>query len=134
MENLVYALVQVVHNIGAVMIVGGGAAAVWIASEGAMKRRFVIAIAIGWAVQAISGAAFGATSYYYYGQFPDIHGIAVAALVIKMVSAVTGFALAVIYLRWAMEWEDYQRYVARHTLFGLGLLALTAAAFLRWFS
>lgn len=134
MENLVYALIQVVHNAGALAVAGAGAAAVWIAGEGAMKRRLVTIVAIGWVVQAASGGAFGAASYYFYGEFPDIHGTAVAALVIKVACVLAGFSLAIIYLRWATDWEDYQRHVARHTLFGLGALALTAAAFLRWFS
>ncbi|KAF0191684.1 MAG: hypothetical protein FD165_1407 [Gammaproteobacteria bacterium] len=134
MEDLVYALVQVAHNFGAAMVVGGSAAAVWFVSDDAILRRLALLVAVGWALQAASGAAFGATSFYYYGEFPDIHGTAIAALVIKVLCAMTGFVLAVVYMKWAADWEEYQRYVARHTLFGLGALAFTAAAFLRWFS
>ena len=47
----------------------------------------------GWAAQAASGGAFGFVSWLYYGRFPDIHGIAVAAL------AATALTAAAV-LRW----------------------------------
>jgi hypothetical protein len=88
----------------------------------------------GWAAQAISGAAFGAVSYAYYGQFPDLHGIAVAALVTKMACAFAGFALAATYLRRHAAWTARRCRRAWNALLGLAATALIAAAFLRWFS
>lgn len=130
-QNLAYSATQIVHNFGAVAVVGGAACALaWRAA--AVQRRLAWIVLIGWATQAASGATFGAISLYYYGKFPDIHGIAMAALGVKMVCAAAGFALA--------AWQLFvhhpvapgrQAWVA---LFGLGTLALSSAAVLRWFS
>lgn len=130
-QSLSYASTQVVHNFGAVAVVGGAACA--LASHDARaQRRLTWLILIGWAVQAASGATFGAISFYNYGRFPDIHGIAIVALGIKMTCAALGFFLA--------AWALYARpsAVARRrglfVLLGFGALALTSAAVLRWFS
>ena len=135
LQNLAYALTQVVHNFGAVAIVGGaiygrslrGAAA-------SALRRSAWLILIAWSAQAISGAGFGAISYAYYGQFPDIHGIAVAALYLKMACAFLGFALAVAMLRAQARWPGTRQAAVWSGQAMLGVVALTAAAFLRWFS
>lgn len=134
MEDLSYALIQVAHNFGAVAVVGGSAAALWFVTDDVLRRRLAWLAAIGWAVQGASGASFGATSYYYYGEFPDIHGLALAALLIKMACAAAGFVLAVLYIRSARDWTEQRRRTVWHSIFGLGVVALTAAAFLRWFS
>ena len=85
-------------------------------------------------MQALSGLGFGTISYIYYGQFPDIHGIAVAALYLKMASAVFGIGVSIAFLRNRNVW-DKRRQVATWTALTLfGVVALTAAAFLRWFS
>ncbi len=90
-ENLAYAGVQLVHNFGAVAVVGGAAAGRWLApGDAGAHRRLAWLVLAGWAAQAASGALFGAVSLYYYGALPDIHGVAVAALRIKVAAAVVG--------------------------------------------
>lgn len=135
LQDLGYALVQVAHNFGAVAVVGGAAFMLYMAPQPApLQRKFVWLVGFGWGTQVLSGMVFGAISHYYYGKFPDIHDIAIAALVVKMLCAVSGLSMAVLYLRQADGWTDKQRYIAWQTLFALGATALTAAAFLRWFS
>ncbi len=96
MQNLIYALIQVIHNFGAVTVVGTGIAAIWLAHGNAgLRHRLSLLMALAWAVQAASGALFGITTYYFERNLPDIHGIAVDALVVKIVCALTGFILAV---------------------------------------
>ncbi len=130
-QNLAYSATQIVHNFGAVAVVGGAACALaW--REAAVQRRLVWLVFVGWVTQAASGATFGAISYYHYGEFPDIHGIALAALGIKMACAASGFVLAA----WQLIVHP-SRIPARPlwgALFGLGALALSSAAVLRWFS
>ncbi|MDH4235241.1 MAG: hypothetical protein OEV15_08930, partial [Gallionella sp.] len=94
--------------------------------------RLAWIVLIGWAAQGASGATFGAISFYHYGKFPDIHDIAVAALGVKMACAALGFALAA-WLLFAHPSEAFNRR-AWLVLFGLGALALSSAAVLRWFS
>ena len=130
-QNLAYAVTQIVHNFGAVAVVGGVVCALaW--RDAAVQRRLAWIVLAGWATQAASGATFGAISFYHYGKFPDIHGIAVAALGVKIICAAFGFTLA--------AWQLFTHPSAvsgRHawiTLFILGALALSSAAVLRWFS
>ena len=135
LQNLSYAIVQVVHNFGAVAIVGGAAFVLYMAPQPApLQRKFAWLVGFGWGTQALSGMVFGAISYYYYGKFPDIHSIAIAALVVKMLCAALGLSMVALYLRYADGWADRQRHLAWQMLFALGATALTAAAFLRWFS
>jgi len=135
LQDFGYALVQVVHNFGAVAVVGGAIAGLYAEKLSAsLQRKLAWLTGIGWAAQAASGAGFGAISYYYYGQFPDIHGIAIAALIIKMLCAATGFVTAAFYLRYAASWPPRIQRTAWQLLVVLGTTALTAAAFLRWFS
>lgn len=135
LQNLAYALTQVVHNFGAVAVVGG---AIYGRSlQGATPsslRRFAWLILVAWSAQAVSGAGFGAVSYAYYGQFPDIHGIAVAALFLKMACAFLGFILAVAMLRARTQGSGMHQTAVWSVQLALGVVALTAAAFLRWFS
>jgi len=99
-----------------------------------LQRKFVWLVGFGWGTQVLSGMAFGAISYYYYGKFPDIHGIAIAALGVKMLCAASGLFLVALYLRYAGIWSDTRRHNAWKVLFTLGTIALASAAFLRWFS
>lgn len=133
-QNLAYALTQVVHNFGAAAVVGGALAALWLAPRTETERFLCILVCLGWAAQLASGSAFGAISYYYYGQFPDISGVAVGALAIKVACAAVGFSLSALLFLRASAWRDPIRRKAWHVLAGLGATALTAAAFLRWFS
>jgi hypothetical protein len=131
-QNLAYALIQVVHNFGAAAVVGLSVSGLWL-RERPIARRLVLLLAVAWAVQAVTGALFGATSYHFYGHFPDIHGIAVDALFIKVGCAVAGFLLAGFACLW---WECAQRHAFPIWLMLclLASVALSSAAFLRWFS
>lgn len=135
LQNLAYALTQVAHNFGAVAVVGGAMLARWPTRQAPeSRRRLAWLVLTGWALQAASGATFGAISFAYYGSLPDIHGIALAALVIKMTCAASGFMLAALYLKREASWSRAQQ---DGTWVGLAILAATAlaaAAFLRWFS
>jgi len=130
-QNLAYGLTQIAHNFGAVAVVGGAISAlVWRDAE--LHRRLAWIVLTGWLVQAVSGATFGAISYYYYSKFPDIHGVAVAALRIKMVSAALGFSLAgLILIKRPADTASRKIWLV---LCLLGILALCSAAILRWFS
>jgi uncharacterized membrane protein HdeD (DUF308 family) len=132
-QNLAYAIVQATHNFGAVAIVGGSIAAVACRDEGIRKKLAWLALA-GWGIQAASGAAFGAVSYYFYHQFPDIARIAVVALAIKMVCVAIGFLLLATYIFRSAGWTTEKMNAVWLVSSALGVTALSAAAFLRWFS
>ena len=135
LQDLGYAIVQVAHNFGAAAVVGGAAFMLYMAPQPVpLQRKFAWLAGFGWGTQVLSGMVFGAISHYYYGKFPDIHGIAIAALVIKILCAVSGLSMVALYLRYADGWTNRQRCIAWQILFALGATALTAAAFLRWFS
>jgi len=130
-QNFAYATAQIAHNFGAVAVEGGAVCALaW--HKISVPRGLAWVVLCGWAAQALSGATLGAISFYYYGKFPEIHGTAIAALGVKMVCAALGFFLA--------AWWLYARPSAASSrrvwlaLCGLGVLALSSAAVLRWFS
>lgn len=133
-ENLAYALVQVVHNFGAVGVLGGALFALWPSPRLEYARTFARLILLAWGAQIASGALFGATSFYYYGELPDLSGVARVALGVKVAAALAGFALAARFLRRGGEWSRAREKRAFRSLMALGVVALTAAAFLRWFS
>jgi len=133
-ENLAYALVQVLHNFGAAAVLGGAVFALWPASRLESGRAFGALVLVAWGVQIASGGLFGLTSLAYYGETPDLSHIAMAALIVKVAAAIGGFVLAATYLLRGSAWT---RAGVRRTFLGLAALAtlaLTAAAFLRWFS
>ncbi len=134
-ENLAYALTQVVHNFGAAAVFGGAVFALWPASRlvGA-GRQFAWLILLAWGAQIASGVLFGVTSFYYYGEMPDLSSVAMTALVVKVAAAVSGFLLAAVYLARSREWGHASVKRTFQGLAALAILALTAAAFLRWFS
>lgn len=134
-QNLAYALVQVAHNFGAVAVTGGAVAG-WAAQRRnpGQGTRLVWLVLAGWALQAASGAGFGLISLAWYGQFPDLHGIAVAALAIKLSCATAGLVLGLLLLRFSAVWSAARRLKAWSGLVGLAATALSAAAFLRWFA
>lgn len=132
-QNLAYAVVQVVHNFGAVATVSGSfAALVW--RDTATRRKLAWLALGGWATQGASGATFGAISYYFYHQFPDISGIAVTALLIKMTCVATGFLLLAAYQLKSERWTAARMNAVWSTSAILSATALSSAAFLRWFS
>ena len=135
MENLCYSVAQVVHNFGAVAVVGGATFTLFPATQTIATHRILAwLVGFGWVAQAMSGMSFAAISYYYYGKLPDIHGIAMAALLIKMLCAVSGLSIVILYLHYSAKLTIEHRHLAWQLLTVLGIIALTAAAFLRWFS
>lgn len=135
LQNLSYAAIQVVHNFGAVAVVGSAVFALWPGQGlGGMRKPLAWIMLMGWGAQAASGGAFGGVSWLYYGRFPDIHGIAVAALRIKMACAAAGFVLVAVYLYRGIGWSERAQLGTWRALATLAVAALTAAAFLRWFS
>lgn len=135
LENLAYALVQVAHNYGAVMALGGAVVGLKLATgQHAWRRRVAWLVLLAWTVQGASGASFGAVSYYYYGEFPDLLGVAQVALIIKITCVILGFAVTAYYLHRNATWNEQQQRRIWHTLAGLAGLALIGAAFLRWYS
>jgi len=136
LQSLSYAVIQVVHNFGAVAVVGSAISAISALGLGSagQGRRLAWINLLGWVAQGISGGAFGAVSWFYYGRFPDIHGIAIGALLIKLACAATGFMLSAMYLYRGKQWREGSRQLIWKLLAVLAIVALTAAAFLRWFS
>ena len=90
---------------------------------------------MGWATQAISGAGFAVVSYHFYGKLPDIHGIAMTVLLLKMLCAVFGLSIIVLYLKNSASSNiQEQSRLVWLVLVTLACTALTSAAVLRWFS
>ena len=139
LQNLAYALTQVGHNLGAVIVVAAPlyavAAAHPVGARGVPVRGVLWLALAGWALQLASGGLFGLVSFHFYGQLPDIHGIAIGALVLKLLCALAAVALIGRALLRRQGRLDGERDAGPwRTLAALGITALTAAAFLRWFS
>ena len=134
LQDISYALVQVAHNFGATAVVGSAVFALQRGVHAPAQRKCAWVAALGWATQALSGMGFGAITYYYYAKPPDIHGLALGALYFKMLCATCALAV----LAWYLLTDKNNTSIFRHHvwqgLFALGTSALTAAAFLRWFS
>lgn len=133
MQNLIYAFIQVLHNFGAAAIIGFSVYG-FMATKAGPKPGLGYLLAMAWLIQGVSGGFFGLTTYYYHHQLPDIHGVAMAALLIKIACVVLGFSIAASYAIW---FKRYSLVFVRGIWIGLtlvGLTALSAAAFLRWFS
>lgn len=135
LQNLAYALVQLAHNFGAVAVTGGAVAGWLIERRAAQQPRGLgWLILAGWGLQAASGAGFGLVSLAYYGHFPDLHGVAVAALAVKLSCATVALILGIFVLKFSGDWPTARRRQSWAALVGLAALALSAAAFLRWFA
>jgi hypothetical protein len=134
MGNFLYTCVQLIHNFGAVTVVGSPAVALWLGHDHkAMQYQLAWLMVLGWAAQGASGAGFGITSIYLKGQIPDVTGVALAALLVKIACALTGFVLAAVYLRTGSGWSPRNQSLLRQIMLGLAATALGAAAFLRWY-
>ena len=132
MESLVYALIQVFHNIGAAAVIGFSAYGVWgETDEITTQRRLFMFTGIAWLVQAISGPSFGVASLYFHGSLPDIHGMAVISLGIKITCVIIGLLLAATLFLQRGAGIPAVKFTSQFTL---GIIALCAAAFLRWYS
>lgn len=133
-QNLAYALVQLAHNFGAVAVTGGAVAGWMTQRRDAVQPPMIWLILAGWTLQAASGAGFGLTSLAYHGQFPDLHGVAVAALLVKLSCATAALILSLFLLKFSGAWPAARRRHVWGVLVGLAATALSAAAFLRWFA
>ncbi|MBN8766727.1 MAG: hypothetical protein J0I76_10405 [Thiobacillus sp.] len=133
-ENLAYALTQVVHNFGAVAVLGGAVFTLWPTPRLEFGRTFGWLILVAWAAQLASGGVFGLVSYHYYGETPDLSSVAMTALVVKIVAAFSGVLLCALFLLRGRSWQPEGVKRSFQGLTVLGVVALTAAAFLRWFS
>lgn len=131
-QNLWYALTQIAHNFGAVVVVAMPLHAICRGIQRPAKPALLVTLA-GWLIQLSSGTLFGLISLFYYGQLPDIHGTAVAALIIKLVCAGLSISLCLFMLRHA-RLNLPSTHLQWLSLSVLGAVALTAAAVLRWFS
>ncbi len=132
-QNLIYATVQAAHNFGAVAVVGGSIGGTRLKGP-SIRRAFAWIALIGWGIQAVSGATFGAVSYYYYGKFPDIGETAWTALFVKMACVALGFMLLAVFVARGAEWPEARKSGVLLASSPLGVIALSAAAVLRWFS
>ena len=133
MQSFLYALIQSIHNIGAVVIVGVGAYGLFFAHQNT-RRVLAVVQALGWSIQGLTGAAFGATTFYFYHQLPDIHGVAILALLIKISCVVSGFVTSALYVLLCSRLSPAISKFAWSMMFGLGVIAISSAAFLRWYS
>jgi hypothetical protein len=131
MGDLPYALVQVVHNLGAASVVAPPVAAIWLSPDVDPRRRLAWLSTASWAVQAATGAGFGAVSFFGKGALPEIEGVALSALLIKVACTVAGLAAGVSLLRRAAA-PAAQTWLWSASL-AAGLGALAGAAFLRWY-
>ena len=83
MGDLIYTCVQLIHNFGAVTVVGSPAAALWLGQDQKVAQPQVAGLMLlGRAARGASGAGFGLTSLYWKGQIPDVAGVALVSLVV----------------------------------------------------
>ena len=148
MGDLLYACVQLIHNMGAAAVVGFPATAWWLGSYkqltslppdhesaiSALQRNLTWLTIVAWLAQIASGAGFGATTYYLKHELPELTGIGLAALGTKIACAIISLFICVVYLRTASRWPAVARLLFWRILFTLGLTSLISAAFLRWYS
>lgn len=137
MTDLIYALIQLGHNLGAVAVAGIPVAAlVGERLETPTSRRLLLGLAVAWGVQAASGAGFALASLGLKGALPEVQGIALAALSVKIAATVLGLGAAALTAWRARTWNN-RAAAARRRFFRfeliVALVAFVAAAFLRWY-
>jgi hypothetical protein len=134
MTELVYALVQAVHNLGAVAVVASPAVALGFRGHGVgLERRLAWTLLLAWGLQAATGAGFAAASYGLKGQLPEVTGVALYSLAVKLFATAAGFALAAMLLWVRRLSSPRSRAAAWSVCLGLAVAALLAAAPLRWY-
>jgi hypothetical protein len=70
-------------------------------------------------------------SFFFFHRLPDIAGVAVVALVIKILGAATGFLLVAAYLFRGSSRAERQKNMAWYSSSMLSVVALGALSFLR---
>lgn len=134
MNELVYTCVQAVHNLGAVAVVAAPVLALGTRGRnGVFERRLAWTLLFAWGLQAASGAGFAAASYGLKGALPEVTGVALAALVVKLAATATGFTLAAGLLGLRRLANPRPRAIAWSACLGAAVAALLAAAPLRWY-
>lgn len=127
--KILYTAIQIAHNFGAVILVGGTFFAIWPLKQTTITKRMLgWLILAGWILQGMSGASFGMISFIAYGKLPDIHGIAMGALVLKIICTMIGFTISVLYLKNVSSEKNWMLMTVCSSV------AMIAAAFLRWFA
>lgn len=131
-ENILYAISQLIHNFGAVAVTALPLIALKFRLSGSQLRITYKLIGLAWVMQSASGAGFGLVSYYVVGSLPELHHIALSALVVKITCALISIVLVSCKLAGILnQIKDKSLLVG---LSGLGITALSSAAILRWFS
>lgn len=147
MSDFLYSCVQLVHNIGAAAVVGSPAVAWWLTRanqkpEGLFGNPLAIVsvlhklawfTAIAWITQVLSGVGFAATTYFLKHELPELTGIGLTALGIKITCALISIAFVICYLKASSHWPVQTKVKVWQLLFMFGLAALISAAFLRWY-
>jgi hypothetical protein len=132
LDNVLYAGVQIAHNVGAAAVVGLPLAALRFEATGSTLRRIYWLALLAWLVQSASGAGFGMVSYFVVGELPEIHDLALDALCVKILGAFLSIILLAAKLL-KPAWASSDK-AASVCLAGFGSAALLCAAILRWFS
>jgi hypothetical protein len=132
LENILYAFIQIAHNFGAAAVAGLPIAALWLGPARTTFRKIATLTLFAWLVQSVSGAGFGAVSFFVVGELPEIHHLALVALCVKIACAVLAITLLGVKLWGGLEATPDKTTLI--SLAGLGSTALTCAAILRWFS
>ena len=132
LENFLYGGVQLVHNFGAAAVTGLPVAALWFKPAPPVLRKIAVLTLFAWIVQALSGAGFGTVSYFQEGELPQIHHLAMAALIVKIACA--GLAVTLLSVHILRGGASGPGVALWRGLAILGITALASAAILRWFS
>jgi hypothetical protein len=130
-DSLIYALIQMVHNLSAALALGAPLFRVWYGTGRVAPARVVHLLLTVWGLQILTGTAFGAASLWFYGALPDLYVIAKAALAVKITCAAGAVGLCAWLLR---HQAALQRRASWSGLALLAATAISAAAVLRWFS
>lgn|SRR5262249_3580094 len=133
MENLTYTIVQILHNFGAVTVFGSPIAGWWLERKNLAVHRLTLLALLGWMAQGATGIGFALTSYTFKGAIPEVTGIALGALLIKVFSTFTGFVAAILIFRKGRQWKSQSRVRIWQSMLFLAFSAMTAAGFLRWY-
>ena len=130
-DSLVYSLIQIIHNLNAALLLGIPLSGLCYGIQRKGSVRKLCLLTGLWALQGITGGAFGAASYWLYGALPDLQPAAFGALGVKMACVIGGLGLcAVLVVRPSLA----QHRSAWIGLAVLGGTALSAAAVLRWYA
>jgi hypothetical protein len=133
MENLIYTWIQIAHNFGAVAVVGSPAMGWWLERKNIAANRLALVALLGFFVQGATGIGFAITSYSLKGAVPEVAGIALAALLVKVSATVIGFLAAAILWKKSPQWLVRRKILIWQIMLVFSIAALMGAAVLRWY-